>query len=405
MRTNLALSNISYNKARAALSVAGIGVAIVLMFMQLGFRGAVANTATTIYSKMDFDLMVTSPDYLHFVLPGQVPRDVLHQIASTRGIESVTPFHVSMANWDSPEHPDPKNKNKTIESQTRGIVVIGVDPTAPTFNADETKVTRDIQKLTHEKYILIDQKSNREYGPINSKRFEKKDIGVITNVSSKDIVIAGLFEMGAGLTANGALITNEQGFDRLLPWDSKTNVSMGLIKFHPSISKQRRREIQAELQQKYKLNSGAQQVEILTKEQVINRELKRWLSDTPIGFIFFLGVLISMIVGAAIVYMVLATDVANRLSEYATLKAMGYTNFFLSMVVLRQAIYLAIFAFVPSLILSLILYQVTGWFAKLPIFMTPGRVVFVLVLSLSMCAFSGTLALRKLWQAEPAELF
>ena len=103
--------------------------------------------------------------------------------------------------------------------------------------------------------------------------------------------------------------------------------------------------------------------------------------------------------------MILSTDVAHRLSEYATLKAMGYTNFFLSMVVLKQAAYLAFFAFVPSLLLSMILYQLTAAAAKIPIFMTLERVLFVLFLSLLMCGVSGALALRKLWQAEPAELF
>ena len=103
--------------------------------------------------------------------------------------------------------------------------------------------------------------------------------------------------------------------------------------------------------------------------------------------------------------MILSTDVANRLSEYATLKAMGYTNFFLSMVVLRQATYLAVLAFLPSLLLSLVFYQMAAAAARIPIFMTLERVILVFVLSLLMCGVSGALALRKLWQAEPAELF
>jgi putative ABC transport system permease protein len=75
MRTSIALSNIRHHSGRTALSLGGIGIAVVLIFMQLGFLGAVENTATVIYSKMDFDLLVRSPEYL-FASP-TIPRSVL----------------------------------------------------------------------------------------------------------------------------------------------------------------------------------------------------------------------------------------------------------------------------------------------------------------------------------------
>ena len=42
--------------------------------------------------------------------------------------------------------------------------------------------------------------------------------------------------------------------------------------------------------------------------------------------------ILAAVVGAMICYMVLATDVMGRLPEYATLKAMGYSNRFLALV-------------------------------------------------------------------------
>ena len=400
MRTDLALQNISHNKRRAALSIAGISIAIVLIFMQLGFRGAVANTATMIYARMDFDLMLSSPDYLHFVVPGQIPRHVLDQTSSRPDIKSVSPFHVSMVNWDVPSHSE---GSKSEES--RIIVVMGIEPSAPTFHANERKVVQDLGKLSHTNFVLIDQKSFKEYGPVNGKRFTDKDIGVTTTVGGKPVTIAGLFEMGSGLTANGALLVTEQGFDRLLPFDSYNNVSMGLIKYADGLSSTQKTSIQKELQDQFRLDKNSVEVEVLTRQQVLDRELHRWLNDTPIGFIFFMGVVISMLVGAAIVYMVLSNDVARKISEYATLKAMGYSNWFLAAVVLRQAVYLSIIAYVPSLIVSLTLYWITATVAQIPIFMTLERVFLVFGLSLLMSTVSGALAIKKLWQAQPADLF
>jgi putative ABC transport system permease protein len=129
------------------------------------------------------------------------------------------------------------------------------------------------------------------------------------------------------------------------------------------------------------------------------------LWQTPIGLIFQLGVALSLLVGAAIVYMVLATDVTDRLPEYATLLAIGYSYRYLCTVVLTQAVALGMCGFFVSWGVSEILYRVTESASGIPISMNPARVLGVGLLGMIVCLVSGTLALRKLWKAEPANLF
>ena len=286
MRINLALKNISDNKAKALLSIAGLGVAIILMFMQLGFRGAVENTATTIYEKMDFDLLVRSPNYLHLVAADRVPRTTLDEIAGQNQIAEVAPFHASLALW---ENPSGSISDQSGESATRGIVMIGIDPSIKTFQIDPRKGKWDLDQLTSSEYILIDQKSFPEYGPKNKNQFEREDIGVEAKVSGMPVKIAGLFKMGSGLTANGAMIVNEQGFDRLLPIDSRRFVSMGLIRLEQDLPERKRKEIARKLENRFRAPDGKPLVEVLTRREVYRRELKRWLGETPIGFVFTLG--------------------------------------------------------------------------------------------------------------------
>jgi putative ABC transport system permease protein len=146
-------------------------------------------------------------------------------------------------------------------------------------------------------------------------------------------------------------------------------------------------------------------VRILTMEEQKVWERRRWLNETPIGMIFSMGVVLSFIIGAAIVYMVLATDVASRLPEYATLKAMGYSPFYLAQTVLRQAWLLAVFGYLPSFVFSIVLYKITATLSGIPTFMTSQRAFGVFGLSFLMCTIAGLLAIRKLWKAEPASLF
>ncbi len=389
MALDLAFWNLRHSLARTLLSVSGIGVAITLIFVQMGFQGAIENTANVIYGKMEFDVLVRSRDYLHFVDARRFSRQVLYEIQSWPGVQSVRPMHVTLGTW---RHPDGDN--------LRGMVVMGIDPARPAF--DHPAVARDIPRLTSAEFVIIDQQTHPEFGPRNRRRFGPEDIGIITDVFGKRVTVVGLFDMGAGLTANGAIITSEAGFQRLVPFDDGRQVSFGLVALTPGTSIESfLRAANAELRR----TGLEEQIEILAREEVVARERHRWIAETPIGFIFMISVGISFIVGAAIVYMVLATDVANRISEYATLKAMGYANRYLAWVVLRQALYLSVIAFVPALLVSLGIYEITAFLANVPIFMTWPRFTFVLCLSLTMCGISGTLALRKLYQAQPAELF
>jgi len=146
-------------------------------------------------------------------------------------------------------------------------------------------------------------------------------------------------------------------------------------------------------------------VEILTRAEVNAVEEYRWVVDTPLGQIFTLGVWVAVFVGVAIVYQVLSTDIANMMGEYATLKAIGYSNRFLTIVVLQQSVLLALVGYFPSLVISLFLYWLVEMQSGMPMSMTPQIMFTVLLLAIAICVLSGMAALRKLYQADPADLF
>ena len=64
----------------------------------------------------------------------------------------------------------------------------------------------------------------------------------------------------------------------------------------------------------------AHQPGLVTLEQAF------WDKVAPIGTVFMIGVVMGFIVGMAICYQVLYADISDRLGEFATLKAMGYSN-------------------------------------------------------------------------------
>ena len=131
----------------------------------------------------------------------------------------------------------------------------------------------------------------------------------------------------------------------------------------------------------------------------------RWVWETNYGLIFQSGVLVAVVVGTAIVYQVLSSEVSSRMPEYATLKAMGYSNAYLARIMCEQALTLALIAFVIAWVVAAVLYQITAVGAQIPIRMTLGNWLLVLVLTAALCLVSGLAAIRKAFAADPAELF
>lgn len=146
-------------------------------------------------------------------------------------------------------------------------------------------------------------------------------------------------------------------------------------------------------------------VKVISKQDFMEFEKSYWNSSTPIGFIFTLGAALGFIIGTVIVYQILYSDISDHLAEYATLKAMGYTDTYLLVVVFQEALILAVLGYIPGFSISLVFYAATRIATLLPIFMSVDRAMLVLALTVLMCSLSGAIAVRKLRTADPADIF
>jgi putative ABC transport system permease protein len=137
----------------------------------------------------------------------------------------------------------------------------------------------------------------------------------------------------------------------------------------------------------------------------VERETDYWHAATPIGYIFAFGAIMGFVVGAIIVYQILFADVSEHLNEYATLRAIGFRNRFVSGIVLQQAVILAVLGYLPGVAIVWWLYGRAAAATNLPLYVTQDRAVTVFLLTLAMCAISALLAVRKVRRLDPAEVF
>jgi len=381
--------------------VLGVAFALLLIFMQLGFRGAVGNTATIVYGKLSGDLVMRSPDYVHLYEPRTIDRSWMNRVASHPDVEAVDPFFIMLHRWQNPVKNE-KCSDAPPDGSFRTVGMMGFQLDRPVIQVDE--LSEKIDLLKDPDALLIDRATRAEYGPENCKRFSDEDIEKFTEMGGRKTRIAGHFKLGTGLATNGAVLVSDVAFGRRAGIDVRQRVSLGLVRLKPGKDATAVRKAVVDwLSQREPRSALA--VQILTMDEQKRWERKRWLNETPIGMIFSMGVGLSFIIGAAIVYMVLATDVASRLPEYATLKAMGYSPSYLAQTVLQQAWLLSVAGYLPAFCTAMVLYQITSSLSGIPTFMTWERAFGVFGLSLLMCTLAGLLAVRKLLKAEPASLF
>ncbi len=384
MRTPLAALNLWHYKMRTAAAVAGVTFSVVLVFLQLGFLGSVDETARLLYSELEFDLLIRSSQYIHVAAARSFPRQRLAMAASQPGVRQAVPFFLGAGPWHRPG-----------TDQKRRILILGMRPGDRVLTSRQTQARAAL--LVAPEFALIDRKSRREFGPKDGRAFGEADVGTEAEVGGRVVRIVGHYSMGGRFAADGGILVSERGFRRLQPGFGDEQVSLGLIRLEPGADADR---VAAQLR-----GVLPPDVEVATRQGAVRKELVRWIRETPVGVIFRFGVGVALIVGIAIVYQVLSSDVANHLAEYATLKAMGYSGRYVAGVVLCQAVILALLAYLAGFLLSDALYRVTAYAANIPIGMTLERAVAVFVLTVGMCMLSGLGAVRKLRSADPADLF
>ena len=367
---------------RLAVALAGISFAGILMFMQLGFRDGLFDASVTIHKEFDADLVLISPRTISSVSMSGFPRRRLVQSLADSEVAGITPVNWNLMIWRNPEN-----------RSTRSILAIGFEPNDPLFLDPELKIKA--QALTQQGRVLFDEQSREEFGPVGEWFREGRTVE--TEVDGKRVRVAGLVGLGPSFGADGNLITSRETFLRLRPGTPPGSIEVGLIRVTPGADPV---AVQARLQALL-----PQDVSVLTKREFEEAEKDYWRSSTAIGFIFTLGAGMGFVVGCVIVYQILYSDVSDHLPEYATLMAMGYPLRSLLGVVAREGLLLAMLGYLPAYGVGQGLYALVRAATKLPVEMNTTRAVVVFSLILVMCMGSATMAMRRLADADPAEIF
>lgn len=378
----LAWRQLRHEKSRLAAAISGVVFACLLIFMQLGFMTALFDSAVQVQKALNADLFLMHRMTEALWRSAPFPRARLAQALALPEVERVAPLYVTMAIWKNP-----------VTSEKRTLLLFGIDPVAGVV-AFPGLTGEGLAAITRRDVILFDERAKPVFGPIAEML---ADGPVVSELAGRRVEVAGLFRIGATFGSEGNALTSEANFWRIVPGHGPAQVNVGMIVLRNGADVA---AAQASLRR-----IMPDDVMVMTKAELLAFEHDYWANTAPIGFIFGLGVVIGMIVGCAIVYQILFSDISRHIGEYATLKAMGYTDGYLVRVVMGEALILAVLGYVPGWLLGLALYRLASAQIFIPLTMTAEKSALVFALIFVMCAISGLLAIRKLRDANPADMF
>ncbi|NEZ56981.1 ABC transporter permease DevC [Adonisia turfae] len=377
----LGWAQLSHQKVRLLVALTGVAFADILIFTMLGFQSMLFEGSTFVHKNLRADLVLLSQrtEALYF---GQTfSRRHLYQANAVEGVASAKPFYFGGGAWINP-----------WDGESTDVMVLAFDPAHPVLDLPE--VDQQLDKIKLPNVILLDRKTQPKVGPVAETLDQGKS--VTTELSGHRIKVEGLFTLGSSIFTEGHLITSDSNYLRFTGPDSLETVNVGALILEPDADLETvRQALDTRL---------PKEVKVLTPEEFIQIEVGFWASQ-PSGVIFNFGAVMGLVVGIVIVNQVLYSDVNDHLSEYATLKAMGYSDRRLLMVVFQEAAILAILGFLPGYGVSLGMYQLLAYLTKIPLGMRLGVTLQVFTATVAMCMISAAIAMRKLQSADPADVF
>lgn len=388
LAAKLAWSNTTANWQRLFVRCSGVTFAVVLMFMQTGFRNALFDSNVRIMEeKISADVVIRTKSRFMLSSGQQMPLQHVLTARSCKGVAAAEPLYIEnvMSQW----HREGAPKRK--------IRVLGFDPAHDLFRGFGLKdLAPDLNRAST---AAADVKSKAMFKlPRTEEELNADPFGELLD---KQVELVGLFETGINFSNDGTLAMTATNFAHFFDLrgrgDPLSKVDYGVVRCESSADPQ---VVATRLQ-----SMLGDDVIVQRRADFLKSERNFWGKNTPIGLIFQVGTIIGFVVGLIICYQVLATDIADQMGEFATLKAMGYPTGFFAAVVVCQALVLSIVSFLPGLLVALFAFGLVNWGTGLLMFLNVPRASVVLGLTVLMCVISAIIALRKLLSADPASLF
>jgi putative ABC transport system permease protein len=372
-RFDLAIRLLAHNRLRLLIASASVAMGVVIIFVELGLLLGMLEAQSLIANLVRGDLLVMNIARVSLHRWDKIDPVRLDQAAAVPGVARVTPVYEDHVGLQNPE-----------DKRVRRIILYAFPPEDIPFALKNPAAVSHALKISHG--FLYDRLSRPIFGKFKA--------GDDIQIDTVPLRVGGYVDIGADIVNDGNILMSEGDWRA---HDPRAKPIMGVIHLKPGVPLERaRRAILASL---------PPDVVVLTPPETAWRESMYTLRSAPVGLLFAIGMLAGLVIGIINCYQVLYNEVSDRLPQYATLKAMGFTNAFLRSVILGQAVVLAMTGFASGTVFSFFADRYIAAHSMLPVHISLPSSFIVCLLTLFMCVGAGWIAVKRAAVADPAALY
>jgi putative ABC transport system permease protein len=362
-----------HDRRRLIAMAAGVAVGVVIMFVEVGLLQGILDSQSLVAKLVQGDLLVMNKGRIDLHHWDAIKPYELAQVAAAPGVASVTPVYEAGVGFTDPD-----------DKRIRRIILYAFPPdAAPLRIGDPAKVAAALRASDA---FLFDERSRPIFGKIKP--------GMSIAIDKGPLNVSGLVRMGPDIVNDGAIFVSEGAWLSRQPGAFPI---MGVVRLARGSSLEAvRAAIEAE-------TPG--DVAVLTPAEASQRETDSTLKAAPIGILFGLGAIAGLVIGVINGYQVLYTEVSDHLPQYATMKAMGFSDRFLHAVILAQAAVLSVAGFAVGLPAAILVDGLVAALTRLPVEVHLLTATWIGLGALIASTLAGRLAMRRVDSADPASLY
>jgi putative ABC transport system permease protein len=373
----IARRNLIHDKLKLVTAVVGVVFSVVLVTCLSGMYLASSRQATGVVKQAGADLWLVAPNTRAFDLGKSMSMRRKYQAMAAPGVTWAEPLLVNFSQWRLPD------------GRREIALIIGLAPHSR-LNLPWEMAVGTPDAVRYPDGVIIDERDRERFG--SDKR--PLTIGDEAEILGHRAEIRGFSRNAGSFTTIPYVFTSQKQAERYTG-DNENETTYIAVKCDPGVS--------IEAVQR-RLETRVPNVDVLTTAEFVRMSRRYWLFGTGIGTAMVFAALLGLTVGCVMVSQTIYASTMSRLSEYATLKALGMGNLGLTKIVLAQALLLGLISYVIGMGLAVMVARQARAYnlaVDAPLWLLGA----MLIVTFATCAAASVTSVTKVFHLPPATVF
>lgn len=324
MRWNLAYRTLFHDRGKLIAGLVGVIFSVVLVNIQGGLFFGLIHKASMLVDRSNADIWIGHRGMHNVDFAHPIPERWRYVVAGIDGVEEVQPLRVEFGEMSLPG------------GGYENVVLVGV-PEETNLGRAYTIVDGFGDALDRSDGIIVDQ--------CDSMKLKAPEVGELREVNGRRVRVTGKCNGILSFLVTPYVFTDYDNASELAGSDP-TETSYLLARVQPGANPD---EICATIQERLP------DVEAMTAGDYAMVSINFWMTRTGLGLSFGAATLLGLLVGLVMVGQTLYAMVLDRLSEYATLRAIGLSERELLSILAFQSVIVASIGIIIGMVITVIL--------------------------------------------------